>query len=865
MNLSSLTAVCVFAASSAALGQTPCPQGYQVDSGFIGAGEPTMFGTPTTHVGVAFDFDGPGPNAEWFVVGGLFGSMDGLPTRNIAAWDGREWHAIGIGLGGTSNSDGVAALCVHNGELYAAGRFSVNNDTQAIPQVARWDGASWQSVGPMFSGPVTSLASFSGNLYAGGQFNTNLLPNFARWTGTSWQGYQWANTGPGASNSRVETMTQHDGALMIAGTFPMRVARFDGTNPATPLGTTINCPFSCSGGVYGLLSDGGNLYAAGDYRLWPTNTQPGVMRWDGATWTAMQATSNPMPRTIFSHNGQLLLCTGGTTGSSELRTWNGTQWVNFGPSQGWFSANITTFEFLGQFEGRAILGGLFGGIRPGAGAPNGRWMKCIAAYDGADFYPITRGPDARVTKMLDWNGETLAVGRFITVGSATASRIAIRDEQGFWRPFEGNEGFNNDAWAAAIFEGQLIVGGSFTQAGGVPVNHVARWTGQAWEPMGTGLDSFPSFMEAVDGTLWAATTATAGRMEFFDGIFRWMNGAWEPVPMPVQISRLTSLGTELYASAFDGSVSYVYRWNGAEFAPLGTHSDALRMSVFGRFNGFLIGQNSTGLYRWTGSDWEFVHGPGAGLAGAVGREDVEADGLMFVSANTSNSEQVFSWDGQSWGTQGTMHLNPGTTWGLISVSLRPPSLFARGNDVLVGGAFMYLDGNRSRPGSYFAHTLTDWRPRTVSAPALFTARDAGQSVELAWNTTGDVTFRRWYKDGTALNDGPVPGLGVVSGAQTGTLTITDLEPGASGRYHATAGNACGLVTLAHRTLHVPQPCDGDLNQDGALNNLDMEYLEAILNGADNPTGRDPDFNRDGAENGFDIESLSAVINGEPCP
>jgi hypothetical protein len=64
----------------------------------------------------------------------------------------------------TSSLEGVRALAVHNGDLYAGGTSSVN--------VRRWTGAAWQLVDPSFNGTVNALASFGGNLWAGGSFTT---------------------------------------------------------------------------------------------------------------------------------------------------------------------------------------------------------------------------------------------------------------------------------------------------------------------------------------------------------------------------------------------------------------------------------------------------------------------------------------------------------------------------------------------------------------------------------------------------------------------------------------------------------------------------------------------------------------------
>ena len=37
--------------------------------------------------------------------------------------------------------------------------------------------------------------------------------------------------------------------------------------------------------------------------------------------------------------------------------------------------------------------------------------------------------------------------------------------------------------------GNVYVGGSFTQAGGIPAQNIARWNGSGWSSLGAGLNS----------------------------------------------------------------------------------------------------------------------------------------------------------------------------------------------------------------------------------------------------------------------------------------------------------------------------------------------------------------------------------------
>ena len=91
------------------------------------------------------------------IVGGEFDNAGGNPAKNIAAWDGTNWSALGTelkcnicGIGYTKcgQSEGygrygwVGALAVYNNELYAGGQFKDANGV-SLNCIAKWNGSSW--------------------------------------------------------------------------------------------------------------------------------------------------------------------------------------------------------------------------------------------------------------------------------------------------------------------------------------------------------------------------------------------------------------------------------------------------------------------------------------------------------------------------------------------------------------------------------------------------------------------------------------------------------------------------------------------------------------------------------------------------
>jgi hypothetical protein len=68
-------------------------------------------------------------------------------------------------------------------------------------------------------------------------------------------------------------------------------------------------------------------------------------------------------------------------------------------------------------------------------------------------------------------------------------------------------GVNSQVHALSVYNGELIAGGWFFQAGGVTVNLIARWNGTAWAalsgPSGTGVNDTVAALSPYNGELIA--------------------------------------------------------------------------------------------------------------------------------------------------------------------------------------------------------------------------------------------------------------------------------------------------------------------------------------------------------------------------
>ncbi|MGH9841304.1 MAG: hypothetical protein ACREEM_21325 [Blastocatellia bacterium] len=186
-------------------------------------------------------------------VGGSFtkvhnSSSSGISANCVARWNSATglWSALGAGQGGGANgvNGDVLAIAANGAETYIGGNFTstYNNANAAVnaQHVARWNGASWNSLGTGsgpggngVNGTVNALAVGPGYLYVGGDFDTaykgsgggigvnGISANcIARWDGTTWSalGAGSGLTGNGMDGA-VHTITATSSEVFTGGEF----------------------------------------------------------------------------------------------------------------------------------------------------------------------------------------------------------------------------------------------------------------------------------------------------------------------------------------------------------------------------------------------------------------------------------------------------------------------------------------------------------------------------------------------------------------------------------------------------------------------------------------------------------------------
>ena len=304
-----------------------------------------------------------------------------------------------------------------------------------------------------------------------------------------------------------------------------------------------------------------------------------------------------------------------------------------------------------------------------------------------------------------------------------------------WDPLFGPPGIGGAVHAQAVWNDgtgdALYVAGDFAKIDGVAFNHIARWDGTSFQPLGAGLDGPVQALAVFDdggGPKLFATGAfnQAGGLPV-GRVARWDGASWSALG-----TGIAGFGWALQAWD-DGGGPALYV--GGDFATAG-------------------GVASRGVARWDGASWSAL-GPGVG--GQVARVHALAvhdegtgprlfAGGTFATAGGIPVNHVARWDGSAWSALGSGVVVPSTF-----SAVRALRSYDDG-----GGPALYVGGGFTDAGGTGAQTIARWNGSSwghVGAPG---------------SIPGEVRSLRAFDDGggtrlyAAGNFGPSPGNGIAA-------------------------------------------------------------------------------------------------------
>ncbi len=281
------------------------------------------------------------------------------------------------------------------------------------------------------------------------------------------------SAGPGGA---VYDLRYQSGTLYAAGTFGVKTWSGTSWDSLGSLGTT-----------YVLISDGGSGFYAG--------TDSGISRWNGSSWSSFAATTGgPVYALAIDDDGDLYaggkFSRIGTLTTDNIARWDGASWYSLGVAGvtqgiGAFAAHVRAIVPHGD---DIYVGGMF----KTPANHIARWNKTEDVWSSlGEGISYSSPAGYAVMSMVELNGQLYIGGQFVSAGGQTANHIAawdLNDES--WLTLAGGMGDSTRMVRDLnVVNGQLIAGGNFATAGGVTVNHAAKWTGASWTSFGLGVST----------------------------------------------------------------------------------------------------------------------------------------------------------------------------------------------------------------------------------------------------------------------------------------------------------------------------------------------------------------------------------------
>jgi len=293
-------------------------------------------------------------------------------------------------------------------------------------------------------------------------------------------------------------------------------------NTPTELNSTVN--------AYCMFNN--KLIAGGTFANASGNVVNHIASWNGSIWEQLDnglTGGSPYAEvdalTVFQNKvmagGRFLLA--GSTVANNIAQWDGNSWTSVGTGSG--NGTDGRVYSLAVHNNKLIVGGVF---TTAGGIP----ASNIAQWDGSNWTMLGSGVSGDVRSLLSFNNNLYAGGVFSTAGSVTANNIAKWDGSNWSSLGSGmtlTNGNGQGVGALANYNNNLIAAGRFNNAGGVPVNFIAKWNGSSWSDIGGG---FPGSYEGIyalyvsNNALYAGGSFVTAGANNANSIAKWNGSGW---------------------------------------------------------------------------------------------------------------------------------------------------------------------------------------------------------------------------------------------------------------------------------------------------------------------------------------------------
>jgi len=306
-----------------------------------------------------------------------------------------------------------------------------------------------------------------------------------------------------------------------------------------------------------------------------------------------------------------------------------------------------------------------------------------------DFGSGLNGP----VNALVYNNDTWFVGGDFTTADGILVNHIARWTNNEWRSLQ--TGLNGAVRALGVLDNLLYVGGDFTEVGSQTVNHIVRWDGVSWQALGAGVNGNVRAIQVHKGSVYIAGNFTSSGGSTINNIARWTGTLWEPLGngLNAPVHALYSIGDDLVAggvftAAGGSAVNRIARWNGSSWSAIGPGVNGAVHAIAQHAGELVAGGDFGGaVSSWNGTAWSTI---GLGINGSVHTISSDGDDLViggeFTSSVVPAIKNVANLENGEWS-------NPGNTDGKVNV------VVIRNEVIYLGGIFTELaDGDYSYLG-----------------------------------------------------------------------------------------------------------------------------------------------------------------------